>query len=151
MLCHSKARALACTQSSMRMWRRYLGRLPMAVVYLQRCLSAPRVTLSASNVPLTRTFLGYGCTQIPPVTASEVIGCAAAPSTAKYQRKSNVRGCYYHHNRYHSRSGRQSRADGASFRSSSFSVIPMLGVGVVLCKSSSKGEETCKLIARIVY
>lgn len=114
--------------SSIRMWR-YLSRL-------QRYLLLSRGPLSVSpqsNTLFTRTCLRHWGPQVLPISSSEAIGCTAAVNAVEPQLKSNGHR-YNHHGQYHRH--RQSHTG-----STTFTVIPMLGVGLLLCRNSSQGDR----------
>lgn len=108
---------------------------------LQICLIPSRVTRSVSNRSLfTRACLRHQGSQIflRPISSSEAVGCTAAVNAVEPLLKSNGHG-YYHYGQYRHRHSHSHT--GSTTDSTTFAMIPMLGVGLLLCKNSSQGDR----------
>ena len=125
--------------SSVHMWR-HLSRL-------QRYLIPSRVTPSLSiqsNTLFTRAFLRLRGLQILPISSRDETTCirfVATVNAVEHQLKSSRHGYHYHSGQDHKH--RQSHTSSAT--ASTISVIPMLGVGLLLCSSSRQGNGILQL------
>lgn len=127
------------------MWKGIV--LASAVSRLQRCLIPFRATRSVSNQSLfTRTCLRHQRSPIffRPIFSSEAVGCTAAVNAVEPLLQSS-RHRYYHHGHRHSHS------HTGSTTGSTFGTIPLLGVGLLLCRNSSQGNKSTVVMVVDLY
>ena len=109
---------------------------------LQRCLIPSRVTRSVSNQSLfTRICLRQRSPIFfRPISSGEAVGCTAAVNAVEPLLQSSGHR-YYHHGQYHRHRHSHSHTDSTTDScDSTFGVIPLLGVGLLLCRNSSQGD-----------
>ena len=131
------------------MWKGIV--LASAVSRLQRCLIPFRAIRSISNQSLfTKTCLRHQRFPIffRPIFSSEAVGRTAAVNAVEPLLQSSGHR-YYHHGQYHRH--RHSHSHTGSTTDSTFGTIPLLGVGLLLCRNSSQGNKSAVVMVVDLY